>query len=169
MLPTTRPPISLIEAWLNINERWGVVMSTITLLDLSVCKLQSWLGLSSVLNVQYSTTDSGKLVHRTNSTEVNNPLDSTKKINQWSLTIFLEFRIDVLILDQPKTDCWTKILLTWQCYRRPRVTHFKNCVYHVIEVYYNVCDSIQVIKYQDFSPRVPKEIPGTEEQKEEQE
>ena len=74
------------------------------------------------------------------------------------------------MLDQPKTDCCQiKILLTWQCNRRPRVTYFKKYVYRIIEVYYYMRDSIQVIKYQDFSPRVPKEIPGTEEQKEEQE
>ena len=37
----------------------------------------------------------------------------------------------------------------------------------LIEVYYNVCDNVYVIKYQDFSPRAPKEIPGIEEQREE--
>ena len=56
-------------------------------------------------DVNNHVADSGKLVLRTNSTEVNNPLDGTKKINQWPLTNFLEFRIDVLMLDQPKTDC----------------------------------------------------------------
>ena len=43
----------------------------------------------------------------------------------------------------------------------------KQCL-RIIEVYYNVCDNIHIIKYQNVSPRAPKEILGIEEQREEQ-